>query len=298
MTNAVNADYFRPYQGFGNIRQKQFAAVSSYNALQANWRHTTGHGLTFQAAYTWSHMIDNSTSSYSMTSVYENYDMNRWKATSDLNRTQVLTLNYIYNLPFFKDSTSKFLKQTVGGWQLSGITSLFTGEPTGFYGCGVAGYSTGIGGSYNCNSVGKVQIQKSIIQDPTHGPTVRWFDPSTVAQPLQSQLLANGQAGMFGYMGRNPLTGPGRNNFDLALFKNVEFPWFNGEHSTLQVRVETFNTFNHTQWLGVNTGCNGNPSGGTSAFGRSCGGSPNPTNGEVTSSWDPRNIQLGMKFTF
>ena len=299
INNAVNAAYFRPYQGFGNIRQKQFTGVSSYNALQANFRHTTGYGLTLQAAYTWSHMIDNSTSAYSMTSVDENYDMNRWKGTSDLNRTQVLSVNYIYDLPFFKNSTNKYAKQTLGGWRVSGITSLFTGEPTGFYGCGVKGYSTGVGGSYDCNTVGNLKISKSTVDDPTYGPMVRWFDPSTVAQPTLSQLYANGQAGMFGYMGRNVLTGPGRNNWDLALYKEVALPWFRGEHSSVQFRLETFNTFNHTQWLYVNTSCNGNPgSDGSLAFGRTCGGSANPSNGEVNSAWNPRNVQLGMKFVF
>jgi hypothetical protein len=299
-TNAGDTDYFRPYQGFGNIRQKQFSAVSSYSALQGNLRHTTGYGLTLQAAYTWSHMIDNSTSSYSMSTVDENYDMKRWKATSDLNRTNVLSLNYIYDMPFFKNSTNKFAKQTVGGWRLSGITAIMSGPPTGFYGCGVAGYSTGIGGSYDCNPTGALKISKSVVNDPTYGPMVRWFDPSTVSQPALSQLAANGEPGMFGYMGRNPLTGPGRNNWDLALFKDFQLPWAKSEHSTLQFRLETFNTFNHTQWLGVSTGCNGNPNtDGSLAFGRSCGGDQyNPGNGEVNSAWNPRNIQLGMKFLF
>ena len=105
---------------------------------------------------------------------------------------------------------------------------------------------------------------------------------------------------MFGYMGRNPLTGPGRNNWDLALFKDFSIPWFNGEHSTLQFRLETFNTFNHTQWEGVNVGCNGNPNADDSpAFGRSCGGDTyNTGNGEVSSAWNPRQMQLGMKFQF
>ena len=300
MVNGGDTDYYRPYQGFDAIRQKQFSSVSSYNALQANLRHTTGYGLTLQAAYTYSHMIDNSTTAYQMSSVDENYDMKRWKATADLNRTQVLSVNYIYNLPFFKNSKSALLRQSVGGWQVSGITAVMTGPPTGFYGCGVNGFNTGIGGSYDCNPIGPLKISKSIYNDLTYGPITRWFDPSTVAQPNESQLLANGEPGMFGYMSRNPLTGPGRNNWDLALFKDFSVPWFNGEHSSLQFRLETFNTFNHTQWEGVNTGCSGNPNlDGSPAFGRSCGGDTyNAGNGEVNSAWNPRNVQLGMKFQF
>jgi len=297
--NSGDTNYFRPYQGFGNIRQKQFTSVSSYNALQTNFRHTTGYGLTMQVAYTWSHMIDNSTSGYNMSTVDENYDMSRWKATADLNRTNVLSINYIYALPFFKHASSAFVRQSAGGWQVSGITAIMSGPPTGFYGCGVAGYNTGIGGTYDCNPVGPLKIAKSTVNDPTYGPMVQWFDPATVAQPTLAQLSANGQPGMFGYMSRNPLTGPGRNNWDLALFKDVQFPWFRGEHSTLQLRLETFNSFNHTQWQGVNTSCNGNANAdGSPAFGRSCGGSLNTGNAEVNSAWNPRNIQLGIKYLF
>jgi hypothetical protein len=68
----------------------------------------------------------------------------------------------------------------------------------------------------------------------------------------------------------------------------------------VQFRLETFNTFNHPQWKGVYFGCNGNPNAdGSPAFGRTCGGDAfNAGNGEVAGTWGPRNVQLGMKFTF
>lgn len=303
MTYQISPDYFTPYQTYSLLTMKQFTGVSSYHAMQADFRHTTGHGLTLEAAYTWSHMIDDSTSTYFVygnnATVDGNYDLNRWRGTSDLNRTQVLEMNYVYALPFFKNSTNRFVKGSLGGWEVSGITSMFTGEPVDFN-CGINGFETGIGTSVRCNTTGPVKINKSTYNDPQFGPMVRWFDPSVLEQPLQSQLLANGQAGMFGYMGRNQLTGPGRNNWDLALHKDVALPWFKGEHSQLQIRLETFNTFNHPQWRYINVGCSGAPNAdGSPAFGRSCGGDTyNPGNGEVGSAWAPRNIQLGMRFTF
>lgn len=111
--------------------------------------------------------------------------------------------------------------------------------------------------------------------------------------PLQSQYYANNQPGMFGYMGRNVLTGPGRNNWDLALIKNFSTPWFNGEHSNLQFRMETFNTFNHPQWQTAQAGCNA-----ATAYGAPCTGNVNLGNGEVNAAWPPRYIQLGLKFLF
>ena len=71
MHNSAPIDYFRYYQGFSDIRQKQFTAVSGYNAPYRPASGTASHGLTLQAAYTWAHMIDNSTSTYQFSSVDE-----------------------------------------------------------------------------------------------------------------------------------------------------------------------------------------------------------------------------------
>jgi hypothetical protein len=304
INQAGSGVFFQPFPGYSNITMKENTAISSYNALQANFRHAFGHGLSFQAVYTWSHAIDDSTSTYSSSpNGYDDYHLSRWKATSDINRAQVVELNYVYDMPFFKNSSNGFAKAALGGWEISGITSFFTGEPVN-WGCGISGFSTGIGGSVRCNSTGNVKIHKGTINDPTYGPTPGWVDPNTFAQPLESQLLANNEPGMFGYMGRNALTGPGRNNTDLALLKNFSVPWFRGEHSTLQFRLETFNTFNHPQFQYINVGCNSSANAdGSPAFGRPCGASGfdqvnGIPNGEVTTAWKPRIMQLGLKFIF
>jgi len=292
--------FFNPYLGYGTITNKQNTAVSNYNALQATFRHTTGYGLTFQAAYTWSHMIDDSTNTsfvgYGPGAVDANYDLSWWKATADINRSQVLVLNYIYNLPFFRTSSYAVARQALGGWQVSGITSFYAGEPTesqnagSAFNCDVNGFATGIGTGMRCNTVGPLKIQKGTVNDPQYGPVPTWFNPSAITQPLVSQLAANGEPGMFGYMGRNALTGPGRNNFDLALHKDFKLPWFAKENSTLQVRLDTFNTFNHPQWKTINASC-----AGTISFGQPC---TQVGNAEVASAWSPRNVELGMKFLF
>ena len=81
----------------------------------------------------------------------------------------------------------------------------------------------------------------------------------------------------------------------MALLKTFGMPWFGGEHSNLEFRVETFNTFNHTQFQYVNTGCNGN-----TPFGASCGSAANgnASNGFVNSAWAPRIMQFGLKLIF
>ena len=292
--------YFVPYRGYSSINWAASTAVSNYNSLQVNYRHPVGHGMTFQSVYTWAHSIDNSSDGGYLSGVEDWYNISRWRGSSDFNRTNTLVLNYVYNLPFFKDSSSHVLRNGLGGWQVSGISSFYTGIPvlnggyaSGNFTCTKTGYGSGIGGPVDCNPVGKYGIAKSVINDPRYGPTPRWFDPGTIAMANLSQYAANGAPGMFGYMGRNALVGPGRNNWDIALMKNFATPWFNGEHSTLQFRLETFNTFNHPQWQTIQAGCSGK-----TPFGGPCNDSNNLGNGEVTSAWEPRQMQVGLKFMF
>jgi hypothetical protein len=303
INNVVPSTFFQNYIGYNNMQMKQNGANSNYNSLQVNFRHAFSHGLTLQAVYTWSHSLDNSTSTYQQTpgQIDGLFNYQRWYGTSDLNRTNVLTFNYVYDLPFFKNSSSAFVKAAFGGWEVSGITTFYTGEPITFN-CGVSGFSTGIGGAMGCNPVGPVKIDKTIVDDPTYGPTVGWYNPANITQPLASQLLANNQPGMFGYMGRNFLTGPGANNWDLTLLKNFNMPWFKGEKATWQFRWETYNTWNHTQWgpfdgngaSGVNTGClSSTPFGGTCT-----GSSGGQLLGTVNSTYSPRVMQFGLKFIF
>lgn len=285
--------FFQPYRGYSSIGMKEDTAISNYNSLQATVRHTFGHGLTAQASYTWAHSLDDSTSTYSSSAnSIDDSNLSRWYATSDLNRAQIFTINYIYTLPFF-NSSHGFLHNALGGWQISGISSFFTGEPVNIT-CGVNGFSTGIGTNVMCNTVGPVKIQKGTYNDPTYGPRPTWFNPGAMTQPLMSQLPANGEPGMFGYMGRNALTGPGRDDTDLALIKNFSAPWFSGEHSTIQFRWETFNSFNHPQWQSISAGCDGND-----GFGQPCNSPANDIgNGEVTGAWPSRIMQFGLKILF
>jgi hypothetical protein len=287
INNLQPSIYFVPYRGYTGINIREWAGVSSYNSLQANFRHSVGHGLTFQAAYTWSHTIDDQGEGG-----VNDYDISRWKATSGLNQAQLLVMNYVYQVPFFAHSTNSFLRNGLGGWEISGITNFLTGQPIDF-GCGINGLSSGVGGGVRCNSIGKVRIEKGTYDDLQFGPTPTWVNTGTFGQINMDQLPANGEPGMFGYMGRNPLTGPGRNNWDMALLKNFQTPWFNGEHGTIQFRWETFNAFNHPQWNGVSVGCSG-----ATAPGQPCTGPDNLGNGEISSAWPARIMQFGLKFVF
>jgi hypothetical protein len=295
-------NFFRPYEGYTTISQRETSASSNYQSLQFELRHPVGHGLTLQAAYTYSKWMTDA-DSYSNNYNVNDDNLSRYWAPSGYNRTQVATLQYVYDLPFLKHNGNHYVKNAFGGWQATGVTSFWTGLPINI-GCSVSGYSNGTGSSNKCNSLAPLRIQKGVDQNPTFGPEVQWYNPANIGQISLNQLSANNQSGMFGYMGNFALVGPGRNNWDLALYKNFSAPWFKGEHSTLQFRLETYNTFNHPQWQGISSGCSS-----TTPFGAPCNyatytnsnGSKNVVNlgqGDVTSAWAPRNVQFALKFIF
>jgi hypothetical protein len=273
---------YLPYQGFNSVTVIDQIARSNYNSLQATYRHQVSHGLSLGMNYTWSHAIDNNSSQYNRPQ--DEHNLDRWRGTSDLDRRHILTLDYVYDLPFFKNSAG-WLKNSLGNWTVSGVTTFMSGTPIDVT-CGLADYSSGVGGNVRCNPVG-AQAGKSVVNDDVYGPTAQWFNVDAFTQPNLSQLYADGQPGMFGYLGRNTLAGPGRNNWDLSLFKNFNIT----ERVGMQFRFETFNTWNHTQWQYVNTGCSD-----TIGPGGVCGTAGNF--GQVNSTWSPRIIQMGLKLTF
>jgi hypothetical protein len=298
ISTAEPSEFFVPYRGYANIAQRQMTGNSNYNSLQANFRHAFGYGVTFQAAYTWSHELDNmfqgGSANSGGTNGINDADLHRWYGTGGLNQTQMLVMNYIYQLPFFKNASSLWTRNLLSGWEISGITSFLSGSPIDVQGeCGIAGMASGIGGPVACNALGHLTVQKGVVSDPQFGPTPTWFDPSLLGQVTVSQLSANNQPGMFGYLGKNPMTGPGRNNWDLAIIRNFQAPWFRGEHSSVQFRMESYNTFNHPQWSSVNFFCSSE-----TTPGGPCNGSQNIGNGEVASAALPRILQLGLKFIF
>jgi len=119
---------YRPFQGFTSILVIDQIARSNYNSFQASYRHQTTHGLNLGANYTWSHAIDNAASQWNRQEQDE-YNLFRWRGNSSLDRRHMLNINFIYDLPFFKNSTG-WLKNAFGGWQVSGITTFMSGTPS------------------------------------------------------------------------------------------------------------------------------------------------------------------------
>ena len=139
------ADATPPDPRFGNIFPFETGVGSSYNALQANVTKRVGHGLLFQANYTYSHCLDYiSNGGVEIFNENENFDAynGEHKADStgdcDFDVRHSVNGSYVYSLPF--KSSNSLLNQVIGGWQVSGTAFLRGGFPFTVFSQSPAGF--------------------------------------------------------------------------------------------------------------------------------------------------------------
>ncbi len=258
----------RPYLGYQSINYTEFGGTSNYNALQSRLTRRFANKLTLNVAYTWSKAMDETDADG--TAIGYAYDRRRDYARAGFDRTHVVSINYVYDLPTVARANGA-VKAVANGWQLAGITRFASGTPINITANGDTGTLAGSSGQ-RANYLGG-QIY------PDNPNRYDFFNATVFGRPAQGSL---------GNLGRNALTGPGINEWDISLFKTTKIT----ERFTTQLRIETFNTFNHTQWAGVNGGISvPNPSSPVTA-------SSVGSTGQVSTTRDPRNIQIGLKFLF
>jgi hypothetical protein len=123
----------------GNLQQVETDGNHLYNALQMQLRHQFSHGLTLQASYTWSKLITDINASEAGSgiatpgnvlsgSASSNDPLNRAQqyGLAAFNRPQRVVISYNYELPFKADG---FKGKLVGGWGISGVTTIQDGLP-------------------------------------------------------------------------------------------------------------------------------------------------------------------------
>ena len=264
----------RPYPDFNIMLFTTPDSRSDYHSLQVKVNKRFGSGLSFLAAYTFAHSINDNEGDEgfgggvgnSAPQDDNNLRQDRGRAVNDAR--QRLVFSYVYELPF--GSGKRFLNRggvvngILGGWQVSGITSFQSGFP--FSVLSNQDYSnTGTltrRPDRTCNGEGQKNVDN-------------WFDASCFTVASLAEDLASGHP-RFGNAGRNVLTGPPLNNWDLALLKNFQIR----ERFKLQFRSEFFNTFNHPYFSAPETRVG------------------NPNIGKISSASEPRDIQFGLKLSF
>lgn len=271
-TNLAVSNIYRAFGGYGDITQEENTTNGNYNGFQTGLRVQNKWGLSGEIDYTWSHEIDLTT--YDLNQVSNPFNLKYDKGSGALDRRQMLNANYVYNLPFFAKSAG-LVKSILGGWELAGTVIDETGTLPANQGPGLSiNYDpVGLDGGYTNrpNVNGRVHYLKHY--NPAAGQN-EWFDTSQFSGPVPAWL--GGQNQGFGNARKDAIVGPNRVNFTTSLYKSFAMT----ERAHVELRFESFNTFNHFQPNGMNT------SFGASQF------------GQITSAWDPRVMELGGKFVF
>ena len=267
-TNAVQyaAASTIPYKGFRHLNMAQNEATGHYNSLQIDLNSQATKDLQLRAYYTLSRSIDPSTggSGQDLNAVTNPYLGWRYDlGPSILDRTHNFSANFVYSIPVLRNSSSRMLKSTLGGWQVSGIITIESGIPVDVLDKGTFANDV-VGNNNRPDLTGSIKYMHQVV-----GPQkVQYIDPAAFTSVTS--------AGTFGNLGHNAVRGPGRDNWNISLFKTFALT----ETSGLQLRLETFNTFNHTQFQNVNNN-----------FGQG-------TFGQFTSAYPARLIQLAGKIYF
>lgn len=261
----------RPYPGYAGINFRQTTARARYNGLLVGFRHDAGRKGLVSIAYTLSRTKTDATNDRDAVDLpQDRTDLAAEYAIARTDRTHVFTANYVYELPFFRESKG-LGKQALGGWQVSGITQFWTGPPI----------SRVVNGTTNASRRG---IRVNQISDPfSNLPTntaggFYYFNPGAFAPPAD---------GAFGTTGRAIFRLPGVNQWDLTLSKN----WYPTGKTRLQFRADFINALNHTQFDpgSIQNVCT------VATTAADCTASTGDF-GKLTATRNPREIQLGIKF--
>ena len=258
-----------PYAGYHSLKMSQNNANGNYNSLQTSFSGNLTNDLQVNAGYTWSKALDSvvgTGSGNDLAAVSNPYVGWRYDYGPSLfDRTNIFFVNFVYDIPWLRNSTNRFMKTVVGGWQISGIVQAISGAPMNV---------TTTGGNTVCNVVPNCTNRPDVVGSISYPHTVnQWFSTSSFAAPA---------AGTWGDLGNNAIRGPGRDNWNASFFKTFAIT----ERSQFQFRADFFNIWNHTQFKGsVQTGGIGTQLGGSNF-------------GVITAAYDPRTIQLGAKLVF
>jgi hypothetical protein len=268
-------NFLRPFRGYQDIQYIEFASNSNYHSMQTQVNRRLARDFTFGVAWTWSKAMNYVNGNNDDINPYLDYRMRNYgKASYD--RTHNFVLNYVYTMPRLQNAPA-ILKHTVGGWELSGITSFVSGAPSG------VSYSLVSGADIVGGSGAGLDTRVLLTGNPVLPRSERSVDRAfrtEVVQPPSRENFGIGNAP------KDVFRGPGVNNWDITLLKNFQLGATEGRR--LQFRLETYNTFNHAQFSGVDTGARFDAN----------GNQVNARFGQYNATLDARRVVLGMKLYF
>ncbi len=269
---SANTQLRVPYTGLSpaGLLAEETAADSHYHSLQAGVTRRTSHGLRFQASYTYSKSIDD-TSGGNTTLFSEiggdESNMGSSKGVSNFDRTHRLVINSTYEIPpwGFRWNNTALGRRIFAGWQVSAIGIWQSGSPFDitdsagavFYG------TTGSRANYAPGARAESARKSGSPQSRLNA----YFDTTAFARA----------GNLFGNVGRNTMRGPRQRNVDFSVNKRIPV----AERLNLEMRGDFFNVFNNVN------------------FASPSGSSASASFGKVTATeGNPRVIQFALKLVF
>jgi hypothetical protein len=249
----------RPFQPFGTIAYRESGRNSIAHQMQLGAIRRLSRGLSFQLEYQYTNALGEQP--FGIEAPVDSFRAYLDRGHADFVRHHAATANYTYDLPFGKGrpfELSGFSDKIFGGWRLSGILGLGSGEPFS-----VTFTSTQTGWPSNRSDVLSSDIYPS---DQSIG---RWFNPAAFAPPAPFT---------YGNSARNMLFGPGYFTWDTGLIKNTQLT----ERLGLEFRAEFFNILNHPTF--------GNPANNISV--------PTTVGRITSQTNRPRDIQFALRLAF
>jgi hypothetical protein len=289
-----NVDLRVPYLGFApnGLQQSGSDGDLKYYSLQVTVRKQFSHGFQMQGAYTWARAFTNLQANITATGNGQNLDSGDPSNAAQQYgldtgyRPQRFVINYSWDIPYTK--TDGFAGKLLGGWNLSGVTTIQDGQPMNI--TDIAGGSIYCGGCQaafsNVQSRAEMAVGATYANVPTAGGVEARLGgvsggPGYFNASAFGALPVIGDGTGWGNSGIGIIQGPGQFNFDVALIKTTRVGGLS-ENATLQFRSEFFNLFNHPQFA-------------------------NPVSTDVTqvnfgwitaTSVNPRLIQFALKYNF
>jgi Carboxypeptidase regulatory-like domain len=280
----------RPYPGYLNVNIVETMFTANYNGLQVKTTKRFQGQSFIDVNYTWSRALTNSINDYS-TAPQNVYNVNGDYGRAVYDRTNILTFDGVYELPWYKDQKG-VVGHAIGGWEITGLYTINSGLPltvtessaggTVGYGGQTSIFGLANGGAVNdsaglgiMNSPDPASLRPNMVADPNSGygapihTRLNWFyRPAFVSPTAASVSVGNEKRGV--------VNGPGFNRLDIGIFRNFKIH----EGLVFQLRGEAFNVANHTNWQAVTVSVT------SGSF------------GQVTSTRDPRLLQVAGKLTF
>jgi hypothetical protein len=263
-SSALATNFLRVYPGIADVNLVEFGSTSSYNALLLSVNRRMSRGFQFGFSYSFSKVLGTaSTNNTTVSPFFAPRVRNYGPLTYDL--THVASLRYTWLLPNvgkrLGNGVARLLvRPLTDGWEMAGISRFSTG------GAFTPGLSTVDG--------------QDITGTPSESARPDVFDPAAPAK----QRFARPARGTFGNVGVGVLHLPGINNWDISIYKQIRLQ----ERLRAQLRLETYNTFNHTQFSSLTT---------TARFNLQ-GEQVDPLFLEPSTARSPRRVQLALRLNW